>query len=117
MNRASQEAPAPVRVNATAYGITVGTPLFMSPEQASGEELTTASDIYSFGLMLQAMFTGAEPYAEGLTAHQIMVKASRGDTLPVTGVRRDVTALIKSFKALAPSDRMLKFSSVMPPTR
>jgi serine/threonine-protein kinase len=90
---------------ATTVGMTVGTPLYMSPEQARGEPLTTASDIYSFGLMLQAMFTGAEPYAEGLTAHQIMLKASRGDALPVTGVRHDVTALIKSFKALAPSDR------------
>jgi eukaryotic-like serine/threonine-protein kinase len=90
---------------ATTVGMTVGTPLYMSPEQARGETLTTASDIYSFGLVLQTLFTGADPYAEGLTARQIMMKASRGDSLPVTGVRHDVTVLIKSFKALAPSDR------------
>src|ERR1043166_3490789 len=48
--------------NATPVGLTVGTPLFMSPEQARGEPLTTASDIYSFGLMLQAVFTGNDPY-------------------------------------------------------
>jgi tetratricopeptide (TPR) repeat protein/predicted Ser/Thr protein kinase len=91
--------------NATAVGLTVGTPLFMSPEQARGEPLTTASDIYSFGLLLQALFTGRDPYPDDLTAHQVMVKASRGDSLPVTGVGHDVAALIKACKALAPSDR------------
>ena len=91
--------------NATTVGLTVGTPLFMSPEQARGEPLTTASDIYSFGLMLQAMFTGKDPYPPELNAREIMIRASRGDSLPVNGVRRDVAALIKTFKALAPSDR------------
>ncbi|MBV9497335.1 MAG: serine/threonine protein kinase, partial [Acidobacteria bacterium] len=38
---------------ATAAGLTVGTPMFMSPEQARGEMLTPASDMYSFGLLLQ----------------------------------------------------------------
>jgi serine/threonine-protein kinase len=90
---------------ATAYGTTVGTPLYMSPEQARGEPLTTASDIYSFGLMLQTMFTGCEAYAEDLTAREVMLRAATGDSLPVTGVRRDVVALIKALKALAPSDR------------
>src|ERR1051326_8041095 len=90
---------------ATAFGITVGTPLYMSPEQARGEPLTTASDIYSFGLVLQTMFTGAEPYPDDLPARQVMVRASTGNSLPVAGVRRDLAALIKSFKALAPSDR------------
>ncbi len=102
-------APRPigdtVAANATAVGVTVGTPLFMSPEQARGELLTTASDVYSFGLMLQAMFTGAEPYPSGLHAREVMLRASLGNSLPVTGVRRDVAALIKSMKALAPSDR------------
>jgi serine/threonine-protein kinase len=97
--------PEDPAVNATAIGITVGTPLYMSPEQARGEPLTTASDIHSFGLLLQAMFTGKEPYAADLTAREIMIKASRGDSVPVTGVRRDIAALIKALKALAPSDR------------
>ena len=90
---------------ATALGMTVGTPLFMSPEQARGEPLTTASDIYSFGLLLQAMFSERDPYPDGLTARDVMIFASRGESLPVNGLRHDVTALIKSLKALAPSDR------------
>jgi serine/threonine-protein kinase len=91
--------------NATAVGITVGTPLFMSPEQARGEPLTTASDMYSFGLLLQALFTGRDPYPHDLTAREVMIRASRGESLAVNGVRRDVAALIKSLKAFAPSDR------------
>ena len=47
---------------ATAVGITLGTPLFMSPEQARGETLTPASDMFSFGLLLQTLFTGEDPH-------------------------------------------------------
>jgi len=90
---------------ATAWGVTIGTPLYMSPEQARGETLTTASDIYSFGLMLQTMFTGHDPYPDDLRARDVMVFAARGQSLSVNGVRRDVAALIKALKAFAPSDR------------
>jgi eukaryotic-like serine/threonine-protein kinase len=93
------------RMSATAFGVTVGTPMFMSPEQARGEELTTASDMYSFGLMLQMMFSGREPYPANINARDVMMFASRGDSLPVTGIRRDIAALIKTLKAFAPSDR------------
>jgi eukaryotic-like serine/threonine-protein kinase len=91
--------------SATEFGLTVGTPLFMSPEQARGETLTTASDVYSFALLLQAMFTGREPYPENLDAHDVMAHAARGGSLPVSGVRRDIAALIRALKAFAPSDR------------
>src|ERR1051325_6231939 len=90
---------------ATAAGLTVGTPMFMSPEQARGEPLTPASDMYSFGLVLQAMFTASDPYPAADSAHDVMVKAAMGKSLPLTGVERDVTALIASLKSLAPTDR------------
>ena len=93
------------QTRATAFGVTVGTPMFMSPEQARGELLTTASDMYSFGLVLQMMFSGREPYPDGMGARDIMIFASRGDSLPLTGIRRDIAALIKALKSFAPSDR------------
>ena len=63
----------------TAVGVTIGTPLFMSPEQARGEALTPASDMYSFGLLLQALFTGKEPYPTGLSARGVILRVSRGE--------------------------------------
>ncbi|HKO58343.1 MAG TPA: serine/threonine-protein kinase, partial [Thermoanaerobaculia bacterium] len=90
---------------ATAVGVTVGTPMFMSPEQARGEPLTPASDMYSFGLLMQTLFTSEDPYPADSTGREVMLKAARGESLPVTGVNRDVAALIHSLKALAPTDR------------
>jgi serine/threonine-protein kinase len=90
---------------ATAAGITLGTPLFMSPEQARGEPLTPASDMFSFGLLLQTLFTGEDPHPLGLTAREVILRVARGETQPVKGAPGDVTALINRLKQLAPADR------------
>ncbi len=42
----------------TRQGQLVGTPVYMSPEQANGEGVTTASDMYSFGLAAADRFHG-----------------------------------------------------------
>lgn len=89
----------------TQAGITMGTPLYMSPEQARGDELTTASDMFSFGLLLQFLFTGADPHPRGLTAREVMLRVARGETAPVHGVAGDVTALIGQLKQFAAADR------------
>jgi serine/threonine-protein kinase len=89
----------------TEAGRVMGTPLYMSPEQARGEVVTTASDMYSFGLLLQALFTGKSPYPEGLGARQILDRARRGETLPVAGIDRDVAALVGQLKSVAPAAR------------
>ena len=90
---------------ATEAGITLGTPLYMSPEQARGESLTPASDMFAFGLLLQVLFTGEEPHPLDLSARMVMLRAARGDTLPVKGAPHDVTALINRLKHFAPADR------------
>jgi eukaryotic-like serine/threonine-protein kinase len=90
---------------ATAVGITLGTPLFMSPEQARGESLTPASDMFSFGLLLQTLFTGEDPHPMGLTAREVLLRVARGETLPVQGAPGDITALINRLKQFAPADR------------
>jgi eukaryotic-like serine/threonine-protein kinase len=89
----------------TRVGEAVGTPHYMSPEQARGEEITTASDIYSFGLLLQTLFTGADPYPRTLDVHGVIERAARGESLPAAGIDGDVAALIAQMKRLAPSDR------------
>ena len=90
---------------ATAVGVTLGTPLYMSPEQARGEELTSASDMFSFGLLLQFLFTGADPHPAGLGGREIIQRVARGETNALHGVAGDVAALIQRLKQLAPADR------------
>ena len=90
---------------ATAVGVALGTPLYMSPEQARGEELTPASDMFSFGLLMQFLFTGEDPHPMDLTSREIILRAARGETNPVHGAPGDVAHLIHRLKQRAPADR------------
>ncbi len=89
----------------TIPGSVLGTPSYMSPEQARGEDATSASDVYSFGLLLQTLFTEHAPYDRGLDMVTLMEQARDGRTLPVAGVEPDLTRLIERMKAFAPAHR------------
>jgi serine/threonine protein kinase len=46
----------------TRHGEVVGTPYYLSPEQARGGDITPASDLYSLGVMFFEMLTGSRPF-------------------------------------------------------
>lgn len=89
----------------TKHGKVMGTPLYMSPEQARGEPVSAASDIYSFGLMLQELFSSQSPYEEAIDLTTLLKKAVRGETRPITGVSSDLAALINRLKSPVPMAR------------
>ena len=97
--------PAQERGFETRAGRISGTPQYMSPEQARGEVVTAASDMYSLGLLLQYLFTGRPPYEDGLDLKTLLDRVRRGETRPVAGVPRHLLSLIEALKRLAPADR------------
>jgi len=74
-------------VSLTNDGFSVGTPAYMSPEQAQGSRNVDArTDVYSLGVMLYEVLAGKKPF-EGETALEIMMKASKGGVQPPSSSR------------------------------
>ena len=88
----------------TSEGALLGTLAYMSPEQARGEQLSTSTDLYSFGILLQELFTNQRAYAwEGY--YKQLLQVTLAQTVPVSGLDRRLTRLIESLKALQPEAR------------
>lgn len=92
----------------TETGLTVGTPAYMSPEQAAGGRVDARSDVYALGCVLYEMLAGEPPY-NGPTAQAIMAKRL---TDPVPSVRRlreglpeELDIALCTALAKAPADR------------
>ncbi len=91
----------------TQQGSIVGTILYMSPEQASGDELTEASDVFSFGILLQELLTGRSPYPyEPLP--ELLLRVAENGSLPILasdGIDPDVARLVEDLKHPIPLRR------------
>lgn len=94
----------------TIAGTAVGTPAYMSPEQAEGrlDQLGPATDVYSLGATLYCLLTGRSPVQEGEPA-EVLERVRRGDIpAPATvrpGVPPALAAICRKAMALHPADR------------
>jgi serine/threonine-protein kinase len=85
ISRAGGQRGGGVEERLTGTGISLGTPQYMSPEQAAGDSaLDARSDVYSLGCVLYELLAGEPPYT-GATAQAVMAKRF---TDPVPTIRR-----------------------------
>lgn len=93
----------------TETGLAVGTPAYMSPEQAAGDkDIDSRSDLYSLGCVLYEMLSGEAPYMAP-TAQAIIAKKLSEPTPRISVVREAVPVSVEAAltKALSktPADR------------
>jgi serine/threonine protein kinase len=95
---------------ATVMGTVIGTPAYMSPEQAAGrlDLLGPASDIYSLGATLYALLTGKAPFDES-DKGELLHRVQHGAWLPPRQVKANtpaaLDAICRKAMALKPEDR------------
>lgn len=86
----------------TQTGIILGTPSYMSPEQARGDTVTGSSDLFSLGVTLYELLTGEVPF-HGKTIAELMTAIIEKTPAPISGLRQGMPPTIDAFmeKALA----------------
>ena len=94
--------------NLTQVGVTMGTPLYMSPEQIEGRELDSRSDIYSLGVTAYHMLAGEPPFT-GDSPLSVAVQHLNQPAPPLASRRPDVpprfAGVIERMMAKKPADR------------
>jgi len=67
----------------TQTGVVLGTPAYMSPEQAKGEELDARSDLFSLGIIFYELLTGGPPYKAETALEALYKRATEHARPPV----------------------------------
>lgn len=86
----------------TQTGVVVGTPEYLSPEQARGQRVDARSDLYALGLILYEMLAGELPFAGGTPAEAVVQRILRPPP-SLARARPDLPGWLHAF-----SDRLLK---------
>jgi serine/threonine-protein kinase len=77
----------------TGTGMIVGTPQYMSPEQAKCEPIDQRSDLYSLGVIMYEMIAGRTPFVG--TSMEVAVQKIETDPPPIPGVDRVLDAFMR----------------------
>ena len=102
---ARNEAPSKL----TVTGMIVGTPSYMSPEQANGDRLTKQTDIYSLGVLLYELVTGVKPFY-GDTNTEILMKIVKGKFPSPTRHNRDLPGgIVRIIKKAMRKDKSRRY--------
>lgn len=92
----------------TQEGTTLGTPLYMSPEQVEGRTLDSRSDLYSLGATCYHLLAGRPPF-EGETSMAVALAHVRQRPQPLAGIRPELpaglTGIVERLLAKSPDDR------------
>jgi len=92
----------------TQVGSVLGTPAFMSPEQARGETVDERADVYAIGAILYNLLAGRPPHS-GRNAGEVMGRMQRSSPKPIRQrepeVPRDLAAIVDKALARSPNDR------------
>jgi eukaryotic-like serine/threonine-protein kinase len=94
----------------TSHNMVFGTPEYMSPEQARGDELDARCDVYAAGIILYELATGAVPFSgetplKVLTAHLTSPPPSPREIAPARGISPALEVVILHAIAKDPADR------------
>jgi len=90
----------------TKTGVVVGTPYYLSPEQARGEKASPASDIYSLGVIFVEMLSGKLPFAGGTLLEILSARVSgHRKSLDELGVKVDTAIAAVIDRCLAPEPK------------
>ena len=92
------------RSGLTGTGVMVGTPAYMSPEQADGGRVDERADVYSLGCVLYEMLAGRPP-VEGATPVSVLVGHALGKVRPLAERRPDVPPDLEKVVAKALATR------------
>ena len=100
----------------TEVGMTLGTPLYMSPEQAQGHKLDHRSDIYSLGITCWHALTGKPPFMGG-TALSVALQHVNNQPPPLlkqrSGIPLALAAIIERMIEKKPENRFQSFHNVL----